>query len=603
MAPKPAPKMKQSTLSFGRPKVVRNVTPDDPALNKEYAKWTKDHFTSTTPAHECKSLHAFLVKQASVRLFTNHHNSKNTALAAWIKSFDLLKEEDDVKEGHKRQTIVSLVAKAAESSKDAPAEDTGEEDSAPVVEGASVRFDVLDERIRAAVTEAEETLHAEETEEDAPVGRKRKREAVQWDRSEFEGPCPYPSLLEYEVSGYFRGQPTSVAEPAVPVAATEDELALVPAGTPSVVADMLRSTPWLQARPDGVYCRCCSVGDNLPLTIFVGSPLPWSEAVHRLRAKSKDHTNTKKRLHETKWKQFLLRQKNSRRFDAQGEVGVMAEGSTTRVASRTRILQTQELIGILHNICYCAKHNLAHTEHVSHLRYRDAAFSGECRKFLATSFNLTSAMVTRELLALMRSLIRNRIMTEIRTSPFVTVLFDEAQDLRKSPQFGVFFRILNNRNHPLEVFWCMQSLDKPATGANVTEHLIQMTDELQIWNRLVGLSCDGCSVNTGKDKGVFTRLVRRKAPFLLLDWCSAHKLNLALLSAVAPPAEENDDTPRGVMVYAAEIVAESHTLFYKGRGSNAGKLRQYREAVAAVAAVVNFGEWKDRELCEGRDRS
>lgn len=566
---------------------VRTVDPLPVGVNFEYAKWTRQGYSETIPPPPRQtSFHTFLVGQGTLRGFRNHQNTTNNLLCKWIQTFDAAKEADDANPAHQRKPIDVLIDTACDTASRLVEQESEE----PVeIDGEPMRFCALDERIRDIVEKQEADQERVAIEESAPP--LQHRQTGPWDRSRYETPCPYTTLMEHEVSAYVRGLPVRQWEPEREFG-TDEELALIPAGTSDAVRRTIQETPWLEPRSDGIWCRCCS-GPDASVGVFSSKPLTWSDAPGRLTTKAREHLSTKTRRHQGRWDKFLEQRRNLAHYGEQPVIRAKMHEAAVHQAQTSQILNAQELIKLLHYLSFVAKHNLAHTQYPLRLRQLSAIFEPTSRQFLSKSFNLSSDYVARDLINSMSSYLRTSTLSRIRQSPFVAIMFDEAQDGQKRSQYGVYFRILENAS-VCEVFWEMSELNDSGTADNITRHIVALTDELAVWNRLVGVSSDGCSTMSGKERGVVTQLTALKSQFALWDWCFAHRLNLALIDATVPPSSQPENR---VMVVAHEIVRESHVLFYHGRGNNAGKLRLYRTAVEAVSTVVNFGFWRELALC------
>ena len=82
----------------------------------------------------------------------------------------------------------------------------------------------------------------------------------------------------------------------------------------------------------------------------------------------------------------------------------------------------------------------------------------------------------------------------------------------------------------------MLSAIKPAFTSN------KLTDS---WDKLVYLSADGASVNSGKDSGLIAQ-IQAEHDWVLFVWCFSHRLELALkdaLSDFTAPVDESLMSP------------------------------------------------------------
>eukprot|EP00918_Siedleckia_nematoides_P099982 GHVU01218676.1.p2 GENE.GHVU01218676.1~~GHVU01218676.1.p2 ORF type:complete len:188 (+),score=17.07 GHVU01218676.1:1097-1660(+) len=71
----------------------------------------------------------------------------------------------------------------------------------------------------------------------------------------------------------------------------------------------------------------------------------------------------------------------------------------------------------------------------------------------------------------------------------------------------------------------------PKADANsITDFVVRVLSALDPdWmTKLLGITTDGCTTNTGSRKGVFTQLIRLLGRTLIVAWCGAHQVDLVL---------------------------------------------------------------------------
>ena len=62
-----------------------------------------------------------------------------------------------------------------------------------------------------------------------------------------------------------------------------------------------------------------------------------------------------------------------------------------------------------------------------------------------------------------------------------------------------------------------------------------------LWKKIIYLSADGASVNSGKDSGLIAKL-QEENEWILFVWCFSHRLELALKDALADFTKPVDES-------------------------------------------------------------
>lgn len=331
--------------------------------------------------------------------------------------------------------------------------------------------------------------------------------------------------------------------------------------------------------------------------VFVNRALPWSEAFHRLKTKVREHLESKTAKHSERWRQWM---DEVRRRGAFGQANQTAAlfASEERVRRYVAgISNTHALVRVMHYIFEAVTKSqpiVAHT--VSRLR-SEATFDPSLRSFLAQHNNLTSDTVIMKIMKIMVSKVREATKKRLQASRYVSMLTDEAQDVSKKGQYGLFLKI-SEKGVSDEVFWDMKPIPTDSTAPSILRHLEGMMNPLgeNFWQKVVGLGTDGASVMKGHLNGLQEQVRKDHCPYLLYIWCQEHKLNVLCLHV--------GKTFPCVGKGAEVIVEKAYSLFYKGTGNNQAKLRKFREGVAAAEAIDNFGFWRQLELVQvGRQGS
>ena len=332
----------------------------------------------------------------------------------------------------------------------------------------------------------------------------------------YEGDPPFVKVLRHEAVGFYNEPPPSTLGQLsdLPTAA---ELALVPATVDARTRRLIMDTPWLQPGSDGVWCRCCKDTELQASKVFISSPLPYGELSKRLKDKISNHINTKKKGHETKWKQFKDARKAEAQYGASGPTLGLMEDNAERELHVQKFMNTQELVHLIHDLVFVAKNDSPHTTVLPSMHNHDCIFDPGRREFMKQNFNLSSATISSELLRIVSDVVTTQTSKKIMDSPFCGLMMDESQDIKKVAQHGIYYRILVKTEKGLEateVFWGIKPLKKRNTAENIVELLRRELPE-EYWPRTLAITSDGSSPMSGSEGGVVLLLQLRKCPFSL----------------------------------------------------------------------------------------
>lgn len=455
----------------------------------------------------------------------------------------------------------------------------------------------------------QEWLRSEEDERRAllAVLERKKSSRVQKGKREYQrstGPPPNPTLHHHEVQKFvsMKLAPHIENTERVPdfdtqsVFPTAFELRLIPpslADSPGLMRQLQRH-PWLQARPEGIVCRCCFMIDTTGAAnkVFARRPLPWNAVTDHLAVKSNQHIggdartvtggNAGKRVHHKYWEEFMWELRTTtavpRKLDFDGTVADLTE----------RILNTQHLILLFNALRHVITTNRPHSLEVNRLLDFCGNFDAPTRSFLQKHHNLSSATIGNAALEILYAAVRMKTIAKIKRSAFVSLLTDEAQDIAKNKNYSVFFKILGETRVE-EVFWDVRPLADSQTGRNIAMHVASMADPLQCWSVLMAVATDGCSAMAGRNEGMQSWVIRYLAPFCLWVWCMAHVFNLVCQEAASAFP---------VMQEGFKVVEKIFTLFHRGKGDNTGKHRDLDEVDKMVQASDNFFFYRSLQLVE-----
>ncbi|KAM3850348.1 zinc finger protein 862-like [Diretmus argenteus] len=143
-----------------------------------------------------------------------------------------------------------------------------------------------------------------------------------------------------------------------------------------------------------------------------------------------------------------------------------------------------------------------------------------------------SDQACRRLTPYIADTIRQSIVTSLRNSTAISILFDGATDNSVQEVEVVYARYVNN-GEPKTVFFSLQPV-KHAHAQRIYEAIEQafVDNRIDDWKeKLVGMACDGAAVNLSRKNSVATR-VKENAECVISVHCVAHRLELAVLQAI-----------------------------------------------------------------------
>lgn len=133
-----------------------------------------------------------------------------------------------------------------------------------------------------------------------------------------------------------------------------------------------------------------------------------------------------------------------------------------------------------------------------------------------------------------------KLKTDLQHANFFSVLIDGATDTSATEKEVIYVLYFdpNNASDEVEVklsFVHLKDMKKAdAQGLkSAIESCFEALDigRTELYSKLVGLGADGASVNSGEKTGL-NGLLKRECPWLLFQWCVAHRLELAVRDAL-----------------------------------------------------------------------
>lgn len=167
-------------------------------------------------------------------------------------------------------------------------------------------------------------------------------------------------------------------------------------------------------------------------------------------------------------------------------------------------------------------------------------FSAELDKTLeehlekATVFKGVSKEIQNDILDCILEVYQERILEEIRQTPYLAIIVDETTDVSAKTQLVVILRYSRN-GEPVERFWTYlkpTGVNAEALTNDITHVLNSILPETNGNKKLIAQSYDGAAVMSGRHTGVQAR-IKEKFPYAHFVHCYAHQLNLIMSKAAS----------------------------------------------------------------------
>ena len=129
---------------------------------------------------------------------------------------------------------------------------------------------------------------------------------------------------------------------------------------------------------------------------------------------------------------------------------------------------------------------------------------------------------------------------------FVAILIDGSTDQAVIEQEVLYLMFIDpDTNKPtLAYFECLEMNDFDQTSNGMLEaikHSFTTNNLTDLWDKIIYLSADGASVNSGKQSGLIAKL-QDEHEWILFVWCFSHRLELALKDALADFTKPVDES-------------------------------------------------------------
>ena len=127
--------------------------------------------------------------------------------------------------------------------------------------------------------------------------------------------------------------------------------------------------------------------------------------------------------------------------------------------------------------------------------------------------------------------LRDRVNPDNLNVPFVSVMADEATDLRKRTILSVCLRYLGKNGQPIEYFAGLTELNN-TDAATVTDGILLILERANINpNMVMWLSFDGASNMSGKNAGTQALMINNHTKLAVYIHCRSHALQLVCVNA------------------------------------------------------------------------
>ena len=129
---------------------------------------------------------------------------------------------------------------------------------------------------------------------------------------------------------------------------------------------------------------------------------------------------------------------------------------------------------------------------------------------------------------------------------FIAILIDGTTDRAVKEQEVLYVVFVDPDSHKptLGYFECLELSDLDQTADGMMEAIkrsFKHNNLENLWKKIIYLSADGASVNSGKDSGLIAKL-QEENEWILFVWCFSHRLELALKDALADFTKPVDES-------------------------------------------------------------
>ncbi|KAJ8300227.1 hypothetical protein KUTeg_021746 [Tegillarca granosa] len=191
--------------------------------------------------------------------------------------------------------------------------------------------------------------------------------------------------------------------------------------------------------------------------------------------------------------------------------------------------KSDSVISAMQTTYWLAKENIPSKKYESLLEFLE--FKGVDLNSMKVGSNASnkSRATVEEFQECISEVIESNVLTEVRKSPFISILCDESTDISNEKKLILYCRIINPDTFIASTHFVgnVTVEGSSCTAEVLFNYIINFLSEKKIdISKVIGFGSDGAYVMTGCKSGVATRF-REKCPHLISIHCMAHRLNLS----------------------------------------------------------------------------
>eukprot|EP00118_Oscarella_pearsei_P010818 m.68553 g.68553 ORF g.68553 m.68553 type:complete len:765 (+) comp35534_c0_seq2:451-2745(+) len=299
-----------------------------------------------------------------------------------------------------------------------------------------------------------------------------------------------------------------------------------------------KTYPWLVVDASGkeAFCKFCkeyfSKARGLPRGsdgTFVNKPFTkWSKAYCREAKNNKLLKHQESKAH----REAVVESELSSEVERRGSVVTQLH-----TASEHEKVENLKMLFKYVKVAYwLMKNEVAHTTKYESLidlcsEFDSSGYVARWQSKRGENATYKSAATSSQMVKAIGSYLDEKLVASLSSSPMLSLMADEATDMRNRTELSVCLRYLNSAGCSIESF--LHLTDVPNTTAKtITESIIRMLECRQIeMSKIIWLSFDGASNMSGSKGGVQALLSKGKCPDATYIHCRSHRLQLACVYA------------------------------------------------------------------------
>ena len=312
-----------------------------------------------------------------------------------------------------------------------------------------------------------------------------------------------------------------------------------------------KNHPWLHYSPseDGVYCKACALfapSDirRQKLGTLVSKPFSlWT------KQSSMFLSHEQNQYHQDSMTRMMAF-KDSCSAPTRTISSMLNKEREEQITRNTKVIKS-----LLECVCFCAKQGLPFRGHRDDYTATESENKGnfcELVQFRAKTDNVlqnylekaprnavyTSKTIQNEMISVVVAEIKKKIIEEIQTAKYFSLLADEVTDCGNLEQLSVVIRFVDGDKQIREEFLGFITVER-ITGEALSTALLSWLEEHEIDVALCrGQGYDGASSMSSSSVGVQAR-IRQVSPLALYTHCQSHQLNLCIVKACSVPHIRN----------------------------------------------------------------